>query len=106
LLDGNFLDNAGKLFKLARLQRHRRVCAQPRPFIAREDPVRRERQTFVPSFDVAFLIGLAAGLAPLHDWSPVRAAFSSRPDVPMRPSRMANTSSKATSRDSSSTSRW
>ena len=47
LLDGNFLDDAGELLKLARLQRHRRVGAQPRPFIAREDPVGRELQSFV-----------------------------------------------------------
>ena len=81
--------------ELARLQRHRRVVAQPRPLLAGEDAV-----------GIILLFGGPdIHELPLSAQSRLRDAFSSSPDIDVRCASAASTSSSLTPRAFNSTSR-
>jgi hypothetical protein len=46
LVDRKLLDDAGKLLKLIRLKCHRCIGTKPRPFLTREDAIRRVGHAF------------------------------------------------------------
>ena len=102
LLHRQIFDQTRQLFQVARHQRHRRVGAQLGPLLAREHAIGREGEAGAIGRRHERRQGVGWRV---HGDGDFLAAFSARPDVPMRCSSSRRTSVHGTCRLSSSTSR-
>ena len=100
LTRGDAVGDAGQLVELVLGEHHGRAVPEPCPLGTGEGLVGR-----VADLQPSHRGPCRHGLGSLQHGVPL-AAFSARPDVPMRASRRASTVASATSRLSSSTRRW